>query len=58
MIFKTFDGKTLMALHQQNLNIEVLGPRKPILLEIDLSGNELNILERYSPKQGDKKVSN
>ena len=48
MLFRTFDGKHLMILHQQGLD-ENPGPRKPVLLEVDLSGNEIKVLGKYTP---------
>lgn len=47
MLFRTFDGKLLMSLHTQSLDIENPGPRKPALYEMDLSGDELRIMGRY-----------
>ncbi|MDL2208271.1 glycoside hydrolase family 43 protein [Parabacteroides sp. OttesenSCG-928-O15] len=47
MLFRTFDGKLLMSLHRQSLDVENPGPRRPLLLEVDLSGNELKILGKY-----------
>jgi hypothetical protein len=49
MMFKTFDGKDVMALHYQSLDIKNPGPRKPMLLEVDFSGDELKILRKYNP---------
>ncbi|MCD8165306.1 MAG: glycoside hydrolase family 43 protein [Bacteroides sp.] len=48
MLFKTFEGKQLMLLHYQGLE-ENPGPRKPRLLEMDLSGNELQVIGIYNP---------
>lgn len=48
MLFRTFEGKQLMVLHHQGLE-ENPGPRKPILLEVDTSGNEIKIVGRYNP---------
>ena len=48
MLFTTFDGKELLSLHYQPL-AENPGPRKPMLLEVDLSGDTLKITGRYNP---------
>lgn len=48
MIFSTFEGKTLLLLHSQGLEMNP-GPRKPILYEVDLSGDFLTLGERYHP---------
>jgi hypothetical protein len=48
MLFQTFEGKTLLSLHSQSLE-ENPGPRKPVLLEVDLSGDFLKIIGRYNP---------
>lgn len=47
MMFRTFDGTLLMALHQAPLE----GPRRraPVLLEVDDSGDALRIVGRYRP---------
>lgn len=50
MLFDTFEGKKLMSLHYQSLDPERPSPRKPMLLEIDLSGDELKIIGRYNLK--------
>lgn len=47
MLFRTFDGKTLLSMHAQSLTSENPGPRKPVFFEADLSGNELKILGKY-----------
>lgn len=49
MMFKTFEGKNIMALHYQSLDPNKPGPRKPMLLEVDYSGNELKITGKYNP---------
>lgn len=49
MLFRTFEGKPLMLLHHQSLDEENPGPRRPLLLEVDISGDELKILRRYVP---------
>jgi len=49
MMFDTFQGKKLMALHYQSLDPEKPGPRKPMLMEVDISGDELKFLGRYNP---------
>lgn len=49
MLFHTFDGKQLMLLHHQSLDMRNPGPRRPLLLEVDTSGDELKILRRYEP---------
>jgi hypothetical protein len=49
MLFRTFDGKLLMILHYQSLNPEKPGPRKPMFLEVDDSGDKLKIIGRYRP---------
>jgi len=48
MLFRTFEGKMLLSLHYQPLE-ENSGPRKPMLLEVDLSGDTLKIKGRYNP---------
>lgn len=48
MLFTTFDGKKLLVLHSQLL-AENPGPRRPILMEVDISGNLLKIKGRYNP---------
>lgn len=48
MLFRTFEGKLLMLLHHQGLE-ENPGPRKPTLLDVDISGNEIQVLGRYNP---------
>lgn len=48
MLFQTFEGKTLLSLHAQSLE-ENSGPRKPVLMEVDLSGDHLQIKGRYNP---------
>ena len=49
MLFRTFDGKLLMCLHHQSLDPEHPGPRKPTLLEVDTSGDQIKILGKYYP---------
>ncbi len=48
MLFTTFEGKELLSLHYQPLG-ENPGPRRPMLLEVDLSGDALKIIGRYNP---------
>ena len=48
MLFYTFEGKLLMLLHCQGLE-ENPGPRKPILFEVDISGDEIKIVGKYRP---------
>jgi len=48
MLFTTFEGKDLLSLHYQSLE-ENPGPRKPMLLEVDLTGDALIIKGRYNP---------
>lgn len=48
MLFTTFNGKNLLVLHAQPLG-ENPGPRRPKLLEVNLSGNLLKIKGRYNP---------
>lgn len=48
MMFRTFDGKLLMCLHNQSMGM-VSGPRKPVLLEVDDSGDKIKIIGRYRP---------
>lgn len=47
MLFRTFDGKIIIVMHSQSLDTENPGPRKPVLFEADLSGNELKIMKQY-----------
>ena len=49
MLFRTFEGKLLMSLHYQSLDKNNPGPRKPMLLEVDDSGDKLKIIGRYNP---------
>lgn len=48
MLFKTFEGKNMLVLHSQPLG-DNPGPRRPMLLEVDLTGNLLKIKGRYNP---------
>lgn len=48
MLFTTFEGKELLSLHYQPLD-ENPGPRRPMLLEVDLTGDQLNIIGKYNP---------
>lgn len=48
MIFKTFDGKLLMSLHYAT-NGPGRSVRKPMLLQIDDSGDKLKIIGPYKP---------
>jgi hypothetical protein len=49
MMFRTFEGKLLMSLHYQSLDRDNPGPRKPMLLEVDDSGDKIKITGRYNP---------
>lgn len=50
MIFKTFDGKLLMSLHYATAaNASGRSVRKPMLLQIDESGDKLKIIGPYKP---------
>ncbi|WP_291530575.1 glycoside hydrolase family 43 protein [Bacteroides sp. UBA939] len=49
MLFRTFEGKLLMCLHRQSLDMENPGPRRPVLLEVDTSGERIKILGEYYP---------
>jgi len=49
MMFRTFEGKLLMCLHYQSLDPDNPGPRKPMLLEVDDSGDKIQIIGRYNP---------
>lgn len=49
MLFRTLSGKLLMCLHHQSLDPENPGPRRPMLLEVDTSGDGIKILGRYNP---------
>ena len=49
MLFRTFDGKLLMALHYASLEPGASGGRKPMLLEVDDAGDKLRIIGRYQP---------
>ncbi len=49
MLFRTFEGKLLMSVHYQSLDPANPGPRKPMLLEMDDSGDKLRIVGRYNP---------
>ena len=48
MLFKTFDGKTLMSVHSHK-DINGHYHRVPHLFEIDLSGDKLKIIKPYNP---------
>lgn len=52
MLFRTFEGKLLMALHYASLEPGASGARKPMLLEVDDTGDRLRILGRYQPAAG------
>lgn len=54
MLFHTFEGKQLMLLHHQSLEVRNPGPRRPLLLEVDTSGDQLKILKRYMPASSGK----
>jgi hypothetical protein len=47
MLFRTFDGKLLMLLHYQCLDPKNPGPRKPVLFNVDDSGDKLKVLDKY-----------
>jgi len=47
MLFRTFEGKLLMCLHHASLDPP--GQRKPMLLEVDISGDRLKITGPYKP---------
>jgi len=49
MLFRTFSGKLLMCLHHQSLDMENPGPRRPTLLEVDISEDKIRILGEYHP---------
>lgn len=50
MMFRTFEGKLLMALHYAPLEPGAGGRgRKPMLLEVDDSGDKIRIIGRYNP---------
>ncbi len=48
MLFTTFEGKVLLSLHHQPME-ENPGPRRPMLLEVDINGDVLKIKGRYHP---------
>ncbi len=48
MLFTTFEGQDLLSLHHQPLG-ENPGPRRLLLLEVDLTGDTLKIVGRYNP---------
>ena len=48
MIFKTFEGKTLMAIHSHSV-VKGNYHRVPHLFEIDLSGDKLKVVKPYKP---------
>lgn len=48
MLFTTFEGTVLLSLHYQPLG-ENPGPRRPMLLEVDITGDVLKIKGRYNP---------
>lgn len=48
MMFRTFEGKLLMLLHYQSLDPQKPGLRKPILLNVDDSGDKIKIVGRYN----------
>lgn len=45
MLFRTFEGRLLMSLHAENLTGQ--GGRRPVLLEVDNSGDKLRIVSRF-----------
>ena len=49
MLFKTFEGKTLMAIHNHK-NTEGRYHRVPHLFEVDLSGDKLVVVKPFLPK--------
>lgn len=48
MIFKTFDGKLLMAVHSHK-DVNGIYLRRPKFFEVDLSGNKLTLKNPYTP---------
>jgi len=48
MLFKTFDGKTLMAAHSHAV-VNGRYHRVPHLFEVDLSGDKLKVVAPYKP---------
>ena len=48
MLFKTFDGKTLMAAHSHAV-VNGNYHRVPHLFEVDLSGDKLKVVAPYKP---------
>lgn len=50
MLFRTFEGKLLMALHYAPMDPEEGRGRKPMLLEVDDSGERIRIIGRYEPR--------
>lgn len=49
MLFRTFEGKPLMAMHRQSLDPENVKPRKLALFEVDLSGDSIRVLGEHKP---------
>jgi len=49
MLFRTFEGKLIMSLHYQSIEPYKSNQRKPMLLEVDDSGDKIKILGRYNP---------
>jgi hypothetical protein len=49
MMFRTFEGKLLMSLHYSSLDPDKRGSRKPMLLEVDDSGDKIKIIGPYHP---------
>ena len=49
MMFRTFEGKLLMSLHSSSPDPNNPGPRKPMLLSVDDSGDKIKIVGRYNP---------
>nr|WP_321356901.1 glycoside hydrolase family 43 protein [uncultured Draconibacterium sp.] len=47
MLFHTFDEKLLMLIHYQSMDPKNPGPRKPVLLEVDDSGDKLKVIGKY-----------
>lgn len=48
MLFRTFEGKTLMSVHS-HLDIRGRYVRRPCFFEVDLSGDKLKIVKEYKP---------
>lgn len=48
MLFKTFDGKLLMALHSHN-KVDERTIRIPHLFEVDLTGDKIKVVKPFTP---------